>query len=287
MFPALLALGLAATVALPAATALQIATTGNAAADAAWKQTASLGGDAYCAAEGCRPPVRAGGALNNEGSASAKAGWSLAAETNEKAAIDAAAKTAEELRAEAEARARATYRQAMETKERVRVDARAEHDVHADGDVDAAMESSGRADGNVGLDGLLTVGTGKSVDLREEKRMKAEAEARARAEAEATTDTAVGLLARLLQELQGKLTMAADAAANVAAGIQGSVSGALGLGNSVHVSQSLSHSASVGASLGAVPDVEVPRIEPPSLGLSGDASLVAKAQGAARGVVRG
>ncbi|MGH2669324.1 MAG: hypothetical protein ACRDH5_09460 [bacterium] len=276
LVPALLALGLAATVALPAATAVQIATSGNAALDAAWSADGSMGGGEYtCMSTDCGQGY-VGGAYGSDGGLQADAGWDLQAEADEQAALDAAMQAVEQAKAEAEAK----VQEASELKDRVRADVRADGDVETRGDADAAMDSDAPLGGTLGLDGLLTVNGDRRVDLQEETQVKHEAEAQVDAQA----DSAIDLLAGLLEDLQGQVTMAFTAAVAGAAEAGNAIAGALGLVQATQVD--VHHSVDARVGLGAVPDIEVPRIGAPDVGLSGSGNLAAQASGALEGVIR-
>lgn len=272
--PALLALGLVTIVALPAATALNLASAGTATADAAWTQTASLGGGTCPPDRACTAQVRETAALIQEGKVSGKASYALEAETHEDMLLREAADAAARVRAEAQAKADA----AMEMRERVRADVRAEPDVRTEARGEAAWDSRAEAEGDLGVDGILTLGTSKQVDLREEHEAKAKLEAKAKAQVEATT----GMAEQILADLQGRITMTFDAAASAVAEAGAAIGGALGLVQSTNVN--VHHELDANVGLGAVPSVDVPDLPSPSL--NGSASVVAQAQAAASGIVR-
>lgn len=277
----LLALGLAATVALPAATALQFASAGNAAADAAWKQAASLGGGGAACTDYCTMQYTGLGSLSNEGYLGADVAWDVNAETHERETVDAALDAAEELRAKLRAELEAKVREARETRERARADIHYDYDAEARGGADAAWDTEAEGGAYLGMDGILTLGGERHIDLQQEKRLKAETEAKVKAEA----DSAVQMIADLLAELQGHVTMSVNAAFDAVADAGAAVGGALGLVQDTQVS--VHQSLDADASLGSVPSVDIPKLSAPSADLGGSASVVAQATAAAQGVIHG
>jgi hypothetical protein len=131
------------------------------------------------------------------------------------------------------------------------------------------------------VDGSGGVSTTKDIDLQTEKDLKAKAEADAKAQAQSALD----LLAQLVGQLQDQVSMGVKATVDGAAQIGAAIGGALGLVHDTKVD--VHNDLDVGANLGAVPSIDVPKIEPPALGLDGSASVVAQAQAAADGVIHG
>lgn len=276
--PLLLAFGLAATVALPAATALNLAAAGDATADAAWTATSGLGGGTACPpGHACTMQYQNGGAAS--GSARSSVGWHADADVDEQAFLDLAADAAARAKAEADAK----LAQAMALKDRVHVEGDVAYDVETEGGLDAAWDSEARADGRLGVDGATGVRAERDVDLNGAQELKGRVEAEARAEA---TD-ALAMIAGLLGQLQAHVSMgvsaAVDGASQVGGAITGAIGGALGVVQSTQVN--VHHELDVGANLGAVPSIEVPKIAAPSLGVDGSASLVAQAAATAEGAL--
>jgi hypothetical protein len=275
-FPVLLALGLAAIVALPAATALNLASQGNAASDAVLTGAAGGGGEYRCMSTRCNG--LGAGSLGGESAVSSRTAWraDLQADADAQAVLDAAEEAAAQARAEVEARAR----EALDARDRVDLDVEARHNARATTDADAAMDTRADLRGDAGIDGILSLRGDRDVDMRQGKALKHKAEAEVGAQVEGATD----VLAQLLAELQGALEGGVQAAVDVAAQVGSSVGTALGLVQGTQVE--LHHSVDAAASLGTVPSIEVPRIEAPDLALDGNAELVAEAQAAAQGVIR-